>query len=85
MVVNLAAGTSRGDGPDRLQAVERVVESSFTDVIIGDAGVNELPGAGGADRIAGGPGVDGGSGCDRVDGGIGRDQCLSAERRRRCP
>jgi Ca2+-binding RTX toxin-like protein len=88
VLVNLAAGFSRGEGADRLQAVERVVGSSFPDVLTGDAGVNELTGAGGADRIAGGPGadrLDGGSGRDRVDGGIGRDQCLSAERRRRCP
>jgi Ca2+-binding RTX toxin-like protein len=88
MLVNLAAGFSRGEGADRLHGVERVVGSSFPDVLIGDAGVNELSGVGGSDRIAGGPGadrLDGGSGRDRVDGGVGRDQCLSAERRRRCP
>jgi Ca2+-binding RTX toxin-like protein len=88
VLVNLAAGFSRGEGADVVQGVERVVGSSFPDVLTGDAGVNELSGAGGGDRIAGGPGadrLDGGSGRDRVDGGVGRDQCLSAERRRRCP
>jgi Ca2+-binding RTX toxin-like protein len=88
VVVNLAAGTSRGEGADRLQGVERVVGSSFRDVLTGDAGANELTGAGGADRIAGGPGtdrLDGGGGRDRVDGGVGRDRCLNAEKRSRCP
>lgn len=88
MTVNLAAGFSRGEGVDRVVAIERVVGTSLRDVLTGDAGPNELTGGGGADRIAGGPGtdrLDGGSGRDRVDGGVGRDRCLNAERRLRCP
>jgi Ca2+-binding RTX toxin-like protein len=88
MVVNLAAGFARGEGIDRVAAVERVVGTSLRDVITGDAEANELTGGGGADRLAGGPGadrLDGGGGRDRVDGGVGLDRCLNAERRSRCP
>jgi Ca2+-binding RTX toxin-like protein len=88
MVVNLAAGFARGEGFDRVAAVERVVGTSLPDVITGDVEANELTGGGGADRLAGGPGadrLDGGVGRDRVDGGIGLDRCLNAERRSRCP
>lgn len=88
MTVNLATGVSRGEGFDRLAAIERVTGTSFPDVLTGDATANELVGGGGADRIAGGAGtdrLDGGSGRDRVDGGVGRDQCLHAEQRLRCP
>ena len=88
MVVNLAAGFARGEGFDRVAAVERVVGTSLPDVLTGDVEANELTGGGGADRLAGGPGadrLDGGVGRDRVDGGIGLDRCLNAERRSRCP
>src|SRR5215204_5081571 len=86
--VNLTTGSARGDGVDRLAAIEQLVGSSLPDVLTGDAGSNEIRGGGGADRMAGGPGtdrLDGGDGRDRVDGGVGRDLCLNAELRRRCP
>jgi Ca2+-binding RTX toxin-like protein len=88
LVVNLAAGFARGEGFDRVAAVERVVGTSLPDVLTGDVEANELTGGGGADRLAGGPGadrLDGGVGRDRIDGGIGLDRCLNAERRSRCP
>ena len=76
--VNLAAGTSFGEGADvlALGTVERVVGSRFNDQIVGNAAPNVLNGNLGNDRIWGLGGNDsvlGSSGNDLLSGGVGND------------
>ena len=57
-------------------SIEGLIGSSFSDIIGGDAGVNELRGLNGNDFIYGRGGVDtllGGDGNDVLDGGLGAD------------
>jgi len=94
--VDLAAGTARGWGSDRLVAIEQVEGSAGADAIRGNGGANVLSGLGGNDtvsgfagndQVSGGPGNDrlaGGSGADRLDGGTGRDQGDGGPGRDRC-
>jgi Ca2+-binding RTX toxin-like protein len=76
VVVNLAAGTSSGDGTDTLTGNENASGSSFQDSIRGDSGNNILNGRGGNDAIQGLDGddtINGGAGNDEVGGGGGND------------
>jgi Ca2+-binding RTX toxin-like protein len=85
VVINLAAGTSSGEGNDTLTGNENASGSSFQDSIRGDSGNNVLNGRGGNDAIQGLDGADtingaagndelgGGAGDDRVTGGTGSD------------
>ena len=54
LTVNLAAGTSLGEGSDTLHGIENVQGTSDNDTLIGDAGPNILNGGEGNDRIRGG-------------------------------
>ncbi len=61
VVVDLAAGTARGDasvGTDALSGVANVVGSEFADRIRGNAGDNFIQGRDGIDTLDGGAGVD---------------------------
>ena len=77
--VDLSRGVARGWGRDRLVGVEGVSvgsEGSYSDIIIGDSGDNDLGGGGGAGvvRAKGGNDCVGGSeGDDELDGGPGFD------------
>jgi Ca2+-binding RTX toxin-like protein len=69
VTVNLAAGTASGQGSDTLAGFERAYGSGNDDVLIGDAGPNELDGVAGNDTFHGGGGIDtlsGGNGTDTV-------------------
>jgi arylsulfatase A-like enzyme/Ca2+-binding RTX toxin-like protein len=82
MTVNLSALPERasgGDGSDALKSIERVVGSSFDDVLTGGSGPNSLSGGPGNDRLYGGDGIDslqGGPGNDLLDGGPSFDHCF---------
>lgn len=80
MVVDLRAGTARGQGFDRLIGVHNVIGSRFNDDIRGDQADNVLFGQGGVDALYGRAGDDtigGGTGRDLGSGGPGLDQCDS--------
>ncbi len=76
VVVNLAAGSSSGDGHDTLKGIADVVGSAFNDRISGDEGPNRLDGGPGNDDLDGG-GPSGGGDPDLGFGGPGADGCLS--------
>jgi Ca2+-binding RTX toxin-like protein len=79
VMVDLAAGTARGDGADVLAAIEDVLGSAHADVLLGDALANMLIGAGGSDTIRGGAGDDvlgGGDDADNIHGGPGNDSIM---------
>ena len=66
--VDLSANAVSNDGDggsDTLTSIENVTGSAFSDVIIGDTGVNILTGGAGNDHLTGGAGV------DAIDGGAG--------------
>jgi Ca2+-binding RTX toxin-like protein len=76
--IQLAAGTSTGNGNDTLANIEGATGSLFDDVIYGNAGDNYLNGDSGDDVIQGWGGndiLDGFSGIDNFDGGSGADIC----------
>lgn len=73
VVVDLAAGTSSGDGIDTLEAIEAVDGSEFGDNISGTSS-SDIVFAEAGDDI-----VDTKGGIDSVDGGEGTDTCLNAE------
>jgi Ca2+-binding RTX toxin-like protein len=76
MVVNLAKGTARGDGRDKLRSIERAEGSRFSDRIVGTRKANEVNGGAGSDTITVGGGDDsvrGGDGNDSIKGGPGND------------
>ena len=85
IVVDLAAGTSAGEGTDTLSEIENVTTGDGNDTIGGNADANVLitgagndvaQGLGGNDAVRGGSGNDslsGGSGNDTLDGGSGFD------------
>jgi Ca2+-binding RTX toxin-like protein len=63
----LSAQNTGGDGIDALSGIEGVVGSDWNDVLIGDAGANQLTGGNGDDVLLGGLGNDvlqGGAGSD---------------------
>jgi Ca2+-binding RTX toxin-like protein len=83
VVVNLAGVNLFGDAAgDILNGIENVVGSNYRDILIGDAGDNQLAGAGGDDTIDGGAGNDrlaGGLGVNELEGGAGHDTALYSE------
>ncbi|MGL4309260.1 MAG: M10 family metallopeptidase C-terminal domain-containing protein [Paracoccaceae bacterium] len=78
--VNVDLGTgaaSGGQGSDRLDSIENIVGSRYSDRLIGESGGNQIDGAVGNDTLQGMKGNDtllGGSGNDRVSGGEDNDQ-----------
>ena len=74
--LNLALGraTVRGDGRDRLAAINAVIGSPFADLLVGDQFANELSGDAGNDTIRGGRGA------DVINGGPGNDLLCTASR-----
>jgi Ca2+-binding RTX toxin-like protein len=83
VTVDLAEGTSSGQGDDTLTAIENVSGSHQHDTIFGDDGPNRLTDDGGGDDEIRGAGGDdylrGGSGQDLLDGGDGTDTCIGGE------
>lgn len=77
VVVDLAAGTSTGNGNDTLTSIEIVNGSRGDDVLLGNDEDNELVGMFEGDDTADGRGgddtIDGGEGADDLDGGDGVD------------
>lgn len=85
MIVDLAAGTSTGQGTDAITGAEDILGTLFVDQLMGDDGDNVIDGAfgddvlegrGGADTLLGDRGADtllGGAGADVLDGGLGDD------------
>ena len=77
--VNLAVGLTQNDGQggvDTLVGIENAAGGSGADVLIGDAGRNDLYGGDGADMLVGQGGddwLDGGQGLDTLQGGAGDD------------
>jgi Ca2+-binding RTX toxin-like protein len=69
VIVNLAAGTAKGDGHDTLSGFEDVVGSPQPDEIFGDNDFNRLDGGVGNDDL------DGKGGPDEAFGGAGSDDC----------
>ena len=67
--VNLAAGTAKGDGHDKLSGFEDVVGSPQPDTILGDGSPNRLDGGVGNDTL-----ISGGGG-GMAYGGPGTDSC----------
>lgn len=85
--VDLAAGTSTGQGTDTITSVEAAMGSSLEDRLEGDAATNYLFGNAGDDKIAGlagGDFLDGGAGPDEATGGPGADNCVAADRKTSC-
>jgi Ca2+-binding RTX toxin-like protein len=68
--VDIAAGTSTGQGTDTLTRIERATGSPFADTLAGDDTNNQLTGGGGADRLLGR------GGNDVLDGGDGGDTAV---------
>ncbi|GAA1915263.1 calcium-binding protein [Nocardioides marmoribigeumensis] len=67
VVVDLAAGTATGEGPDAFTGIENVLGSSHADTLRGNDLANRLSGGAGPDRLVGRGGTDtclGGSGTD---------------------
>lgn len=74
VVIDLAAGTVKGEGQDRLRGIQDAGGSAFNDVIRGSGGDNLLQGQDGNDRLFGRGGDDyvlPGAGDDLADGGPG--------------
>jgi Ca2+-binding RTX toxin-like protein len=69
VIVNLGAGSAKGDGHDSLQGFEDAVGSPEADTLIGDGGPNRLDGGVGDDHLTGG------GGDDEAFGGPGTDSC----------
>jgi Ca2+-binding RTX toxin-like protein len=82
VTVDLAAGSSSGEGSDEISAIESVTGSSFADWISGNDLANLLSGGAGNDTILGLAGtdvVDGGAGTDTLNGGNDADVCYNGE------
>ncbi len=76
--VNLSTGLGENDiaSNDVLYDIENLIGSSFSDLLTGDVGPNQLDGLGGEDILIGLDGADtlsGGFGNDTLDGGAGDD------------
>ena len=79
VTIDLAAGTSTGEGTDALSGIESALGSRFRDRFSGNAGANTLTGRDGADALAGRGGPDelrGNGGNDSLNGGPGVDTCV---------
>ncbi|UEM25321.1 M10 family metallopeptidase C-terminal domain-containing protein (plasmid) [Skermanella mucosa] len=80
VTVDLAAGeASGGSGNDRLNGIDDVIGSTYSDRLTGNGSANTLVGNGGDDILAGAAGADylsGGAGDDTLDGGTGADRML---------
>ena len=88
VILNLAEGTARGVGIDKIHSVSHATGSFWDDRLHGDSTRNRLRGHRGDDGIRGmtGPdrlygnggddGIHGGPGADLIDGGPGRDRCV---------
>jgi Ca2+-binding RTX toxin-like protein len=79
VVVNLAAGTARGDGRDSISDIDAVFGSNFADIVFGSSGGNSIYGMRGADLLNGAGSsdyVDGGLGNDDIEGSGGPDTLL---------
>ncbi len=75
--VDLAAGTSTGQGSDTLSSIEHATGSNGNDTISGSNSGNDLVGAGGDDVLKGGGGKDtltGDLGADKLTGDAGADR-----------
>ncbi|MEX2108256.1 MAG: calcium-binding protein [Solirubrobacterales bacterium] len=74
VIVNIAAGTAKGDGKDTLKRISDVVGSAFDDTITGSKGVNLIDGGPGNDDLNGMAPSGEGDG-DQGFGGPGADAC----------
>lgn len=77
VVVDLADGTARGDGRDRITSVTDVIASRFDDRVVGTAAGNTVFLRGGSDSATLGDGNDyasGDDGDDLLEGGAGDDR-----------
>ena len=77
--VDLAVGTARGAGTDRLASIENILGSPRRDTLKGSSAPNVLHGLAGPDALAARGGKDtlnGGIGRDSLDGGAGKDSCI---------
>jgi len=91
VTVDLALGTSSGQGSDQLLSIEAVGGTIGEDLLLGSDGPDSLTGRAGDDRIegrganddlAGNEGedfLDGGDGNDIANGGVDSDTCVAAE------
>ena len=71
VTVDLSAGSSGGQGSDRLAGLESVVGTQYADELMGDAGYNYLLGMQGNDVL------DGIAGDDTLEAGEGEDRCVN--------
>ena len=79
VTIDLAAGTSTGEGADALSGIENALGSRFGDRLSGNAAANTLTGRDGADVLVGRDGPDelrGNGGNDTLNGGPGVDTCV---------
>jgi Ca2+-binding RTX toxin-like protein len=79
VAINLARGSTTGQGTDRISEIERARGSRFADLIFGNRKANVLDGWRGRDRVhgyAGGDAVVGGQGEDRLFGEAGPDRLI---------
>ncbi|WP_225009931.1 calcium-binding protein [Novosphingobium percolationis] len=91
IVIDLSAGTAKGEGADTLSGVENVIVGGGNDVVTGSADANTLAGGAGNDALTGGGGNDvligglgndtlyGGDGDDSVDAGTGNDLIVGGD------
>ena len=80
LTIDLAAGTSTGQGTDTLSGVENATGGTGNDTLTGNSGDNVLNGGTGNDTLAGNAGNDfafGNDGTDSLDGGAGNDRLAS--------
>lgn len=78
--VDLAAGTSTGDGSDEITGLSDLEGSAFNDALHADDGPNSIHGGEGDDTLEGRAGddiLDGGPGNNTLDAGEGNDTCVS--------
>jgi Ca2+-binding RTX toxin-like protein len=78
VVVDLTAGTSTGEGSDRVIGIENITGSPGADRLRGTGAANRIGGAGGNDVIFGLAGNDqltGAGGNDTLNGDAGTDNC----------
>ncbi|MCE4536433.1 PA14 domain-containing protein [Pelomonas sp. P7] len=84
VTIDLGKGTASGGDAegDKLQSIENLAGTAFTDVLTGDASANKLYGNAGNDTLAGAAGndmLDGGGGDDLLDGGSGADALVGGD------
>ena len=79
VVADLGALTATGEGSDTFNAIERLVGSSFADILRGNALPNTLSGGAGPDRLVGRDGT------DSCLGGTGLDTATTCEVKKSIP